>query len=102
MQRRNIGCNDMREQFRRGIVRTRFNSPRHRSARRNVACNVNRARRALKCVRIHVRKGDVEKCVCGANGGECSATGTRAEPAAECSSEPNAEAASFLGYCAQK
>lgn len=49
-----------------------------------------------------VQKGDAEKCACGANGGECNAT--RAEPAAECSSEPNSERGSLssLGYCAQK
>lgn len=41
-----------------------------------------------------VREGDAEKCACGANGGECNAT--RAEPAAECSSEPNSEVASRL------
>lgn len=41
-----------------------------------------------------MQKGDAEKCVCGANGGECNAT--RAEPAAECSSEPNSEVASCL------
>jgi len=48
----------------------------------------------------NVQKGDAEKCACGANGGECNAT--RTEPAAECSSEPNSEVASSLGYCARK
>lgn len=61
---------------------------------------------------VHTRRGkrdtcayksDGEKCACGANGGECSARNSRAEPAAECSSEPNSKAASSsLGYCAQK
>ncbi|TGZ49241.1 Uncharacterized protein DBV15_08496, partial [Temnothorax longispinosus] len=41
---------------------------------------------------MRVQKGDAEKCACGANGGECNAI--RAEPAAECSSEPNSE---YLG-----
>lgn len=49
---------------------------------------------------VRVQKGDAKKCACGANGGECNAT--RVEPAAECSSEPNSEVASSLGYCAQK
>lgn len=59
-------------------------------------------RAAVVCARgnVRVEKGDAEKCTCGANGGECNAT--RAEPAAECSSEPNSEVASSLGYCAQK
>lgn len=48
-----------------------------------------------------VQKGDAEKCACGANGGECNAT--RAEPAAECSSEPNSERGSLVSrlLCAE-